>query len=289
MPQNILDDQDSINSLKEALEKFILENNLAPKHENIKELVDLTVEHLKDVCAKNGEELTVKHLADPKFIKDLTLTISTLATLQSTPELKNNFNKILSVLTSNPELMKLKDNKEFMKEFDKILKMNPKTQQQDKELEKLLQKYPVLKPSEMKAVTEEMKLFNKELEAETNKNLEAQPNDPLIHTNSSLTGLISAAFTGGIAIVVSQFPANPFGVADVNPNDGMAAIDAQNSLKDTQFGDSAGLNQNTAENYSSIAGAAINAFPDVLKEFGLSDNDNKYQSPSPFNTRPTPR
>lgn len=259
--------------LIKAIADFAIEKNPAlAKPENKAALNSIVTNALKLVFKSGKEEgLTERKLDDYSVMKNLAESVAASATmsasLSESPELNKKLESVLDIVRDE-----LKNNPEFKKKFDAVAKLEGP--EQSKALDKLLKEHFKDDPKKLQLLQRGLK----EIETAVLKNSYEKLNsaekapEPQIPGNdpySNLTGMILSGQTGGLQIPIAQYIGNGLGFNDWNPNNGSSPLDAQNSIEDSQFGDSLGLNATTMRNYLSIPETAIDSFSSALESAGL--------------------
>lgn len=251
---------------------------------------DSIKEHAKEMLLVHeqtlgGNPLTVEKALEPDFLQQFTQGLVAIAVLDKKTEgLEGDEKSLADALenTINQVMDFLKNDEEFQKELkglDEKLKNDFKPQERAEKkngmLDELLSKFlPEKLQQQLKGILEK---FKKELEKTLDKDMKDAPKMPSpddVYTN--LFGMINSAVAGGHQVPIQGFVGNGLGFNDWSPYDGNAPIESQNSLKDTQFGDSLGLNASTESNYDSIGMTLVD---DLLGAKNMTPEGLKSKTP----------
>ncbi len=241
--------------LKRALDemlRLLLEKNpqLQMTAEKKKEFVD----SLYKALTSKGETYTRGQLFEPEFIKKLAVCVTVSLSSEKTENLQDDFSKVFKLLESK------------QLDMNALLKMKP-----DEFKKKLAEKLSPDEVKEVKGLLE--KIADKLLKKATPFGMEPKPDASKkladdMYTN--LLGVLNSAVTGSIAVPLQTYQGNGLGIVDYNPNDGTAPIDRINSVSDTQFGDSLGLNAAAVNNYMSMGDTIVDEVQESLYHNGLN-------------------
>lgn len=248
---------DERSGIRKILEQLLMNLEKKSKQSLTKEQRNELLDHMVKLVMKPGNH---SHLRDKDFLKKLSTVMMIAISLSKPGEMKEFVNK-LNNLFKNIDM-------------NKLLKMKGPA------FKKFMEN--ILTPNELKKLNEILNDLSKKLLENLRKNFgiitnkadEKAVSDDLY---KNLFGLLTSTITGSHAIPIQAYIGNGLGINDWNPNDGYAPIDSVNSIKDTQFGDSYGLNASTLSNY-----AQLEDNPLAKQEAQSTFN------PSPFKTKPTP-
>lgn len=266
---------DKFKMLIEAVKQFAIEKNPSlAKPENKNFLDNIALNALKFINnAGRDEGLSERKLDDYAIMKNLAESVAVSATasdtLEKSPELLDKIGNVLNEVNKA-----LNEDPEFKKKFEKIANSDLSEKEKNKEFEKLIEDHFKDDPKKLESIKNDLKEVSNALLKKVHKALDpdSETPEPKIPGNdlySNLFGLAISGQTGGLQIPITQYLGNGLGFNDWNPNDGNSPIDYQNSTKDTQFGDSLGLNATTTRNYLSIPEASVDGFRSQLEAAGL--------------------
>lgn len=249
---------DERTEIRKILEQLLMNLEKKSKQALTKEQRNELLDHMVKLVMKPGNH---SQLRDKDFLKKLTTVMMIAISLNKSGELKEFVNK-LNNLFKNIDM-------------NKLLKMK------GPEFKKFMEN--ILNPNELKKLNEIINDLSKKLLENLRKNfgINANEADEKAVSNDlykNLFGLLTSSMTGSHAIPIQAYIGNGLGINDWNPYDGEAPIDSINSVKDTQFGDSYGLNASTLNNYAQLEDNPL----------AKQENQSSTFNPSPFKTKPTP-
>jgi hypothetical protein len=286
---------------------------LKDQHGLTAKIVDDTTRLLRYKEEKSSVPLTKQDMMNSDFIKQLSQTIITQATLiGSSEEMKfleelilainqmkvsaSYQSELKSVIQEQEAL--LNDLNEIMNDLMEMMQLDPESvnkihdklrkkilkklnQKMSKKLEKLLSL--LLNPKNKMSLRDALRKLMNEIRAnierlKKNKSLDktVRPLNEDIYIN--LFGLLNSYITGSIPVPLSQYIGNGLGFNDWNPHHGYANIDKINELN-FMFGDSLGMESDTLRNFLSIEDDVVNELTDLLRAEGLAPEPT---APTPF-------
>jgi len=241
-------DTDDDNDFKKIVEIFL--KQLCEKHPELKADIEKNKQTIiKSMCKvlKNrhdNKSFNTKDLADPEFVKELSIALVSVVTLTMTNE--KNLLERLKLLFDPKNTLKNTKNTE-----------KPLSPQEEKKTDKEIQ----LCCERMLADLKELKL------TPSSPKEEMSEKEPDRYEN--LSGLANINHTGSIAAVVQCFLGNGLGFPDWNPNNGMANIDRQNNINEGP--DPLGLYAATSTKFLQFLGDTfVDSFQNDLRDQGLA-------------------
>lgn len=286
--------------LKAIANKLATENPaLIKPPASIEKLIDDTASLLRYKEQEMDQPLDPERLTDPEFVEQLAVTMTTMATIESSKELSEIIRllekalkefkeskaysvELKNVMQEENEIMDALF--ELLEELDDIFEMDASKREKArdkikaklkkrlskkafKKLEALLNLYfiPMNKDSLKKAIQKLLQAVKANID-KLNKNPHKThdvANQKEAYAN--LFGMLSAYITGSHPVPMLSYMGNGLGFTDWNPFHGSANIDSVNEIN-MKFGDSLGLEARTIQRYFRIEDGTVNQFVDLLRQ-----------------------